>query len=99
MDLGTIPLVGEYSIMGALTMVVIWFIYAIITGRLVPKSTLEEQRKNADTYKAAWETERQRTAQQDILLDNLKVVGENMEKVLNALPVAGTTSAPGGDGA
>ena len=87
MPVGELPLVGEYSIMGFLFLVIVWFIYAIITGRLVTKLTLDEQRRNADTWNKAWQKEVDRADHLSDLVDDLKVVGENMEKVLNSLPV------------
>lgn len=92
MDLGTLPVIGEYSIMGFLLTIIIWFIYAILTGRLVPRRTLEDEKETTNTFKAAWETEREVTEGLSDLVKDLTVVGENMEKVLNALP-----SHDGGD--
>ena len=87
MMIGELPLLGEYSIMGVLLMVIVWFIYAIITGRLVPRKTLEDQKETTSTFEAAWKTERERADQFSGMVTDLKVVGENMEKVLNSLPV------------
>ena len=86
MGLDELPLWGDITVTSILSSALVWVLWAIITGRLVPRSTLNDQKDNANTYKAAWETERARTAQQDDLIERLKIVGENMDRVLNSLP-------------
>lgn len=88
--IGELPLVGEYSILGFLLLVISWFIYAIITGKLVNRKILEDQKENTTFFKDALATEREITERLLHTVKDLEVVGENMEKILNALP-------PGGD--
>ena len=87
MELDALPVWGDMSLTVIFLTVSIWFVISIMRGTLVPKSTLDETRKVADTFKAAWETERARTDQVVRYMEELRVVGENMERVINALPV------------
>ena len=87
MELDSLPTWGDLSLTVILLGLLVTFVTAILRGNLVPKSTVEETRKLADTFKAAWETERERIAQVLSLMEELRVVGENMERVINALPV------------
>lgn len=84
--LENIPIIGEYSIMGFLLSIIIAFVTAILTGRLVPKSSLDRERQTTDTFKTAWETETKKTEQQTLMLNRLGVVGESMDKLIKALP-------------
>lgn len=90
--IGELPLVGEYSIMGFLLLVISWFIYAIITGKLVNRKILEDQKETTTFFKDALATEREITERLSHLVKDLEVVGENMEKILNALPSGGDES-------
>ena len=90
--IGEMPLVGEYSIMGFLLLVISWFIYAIITGKLVNRKILEDQKENTTFFKDALATEREITERLLHTVKDLEVVGENMEKILNALPSGGDES-------
>lgn len=90
--IGELPLVGEYSIMGFLLLVISWFIYAIITGKLVNRKILEDQKENTTFFKDALATEREITERLLHTVKDLEVVGENMEKILNALPHGGDES-------
>lgn len=90
--IGELPLVGEYSIMGFLLLVISWFIYAIITGKLVNRKILEDQKENTTFFKDALATEREITERLLHTVKDLEVVGENMEKILNALPSGGDES-------
>lgn len=85
-DLGSIPLTGEYSIMGFLLAIVMAFVTAILTGRLVPKSALEREKQTADRFQQAFEAETKKTETQTVLLGTLTVVGESMDKLIKALP-------------
>ena len=87
MELDALPVWGDMSLTVIFLTVSIWFVISIMRGTLVPKSTLDETRKVADTFKVAWETERTRTDQVVRYMEELRVVGENMERVINALPV------------
>lgn len=90
--IGELPLVGEYSIMGFLLLVISWFIYAIITGKLVNRKILEDQKETTTFFKDALATEREITERLLHTVKDLEVVGENMEKILNALPSGGDES-------
>lgn len=90
--IGELPLVGEYSILGFLLLVISWFIYAIITGKLVNRKILEDQKENTTFFKDALATEREITERLLHTVKDLEVVGENMEKILNALPSGGDES-------
>ena len=90
--IGEMPLVGEYSIMGFLLLVISWFIYAIITGKLVNRKILEDQKETTTFFKDALATEREITERLLHTVKDLEVVGENMEKILNALPSGGDES-------
>ena len=90
--IGELPSVGEYSIMGFRLMVISWFIYAIITGKLVNRKILEDQKENTTFFKDALATEREITERLLHTVKDLEVVGENMEKILNALPSGGDES-------
>lgn len=85
-DIASLPILGEYSIMGFLLSIIIAFVTAILTGRLVPKSSLDRERQTTDTFKTAWETETKKTEQQTLMLNRLGVVGESMDKLIKALP-------------
>lgn len=87
-ELASLPIWGEFGIMTILLSVVVWFIQRILTGKLVPKSTLDEMRETRDTFKEAWESEVSRSDAVVTAVSELRVVGQNMEKVLNALPTA-----------
>ena len=90
--IGELPLVGEYSILGFLLLVISWFIYAIITGKLVNRKILEDQKETTTFFKDALATEREITERLLHTVKDLEVVGENMEKILNALPSGGDES-------
>lgn len=85
-DIASLPIIGEYSIMGFLLSIIIAFVTAVLTGRLVPKSSLDRERQTTDTFKTAWETETKKTEQQTLMLNRLGVVGESMDKLIKALP-------------
>lgn len=85
-DIASLPILGEYSIMGFLLSIIVAFVTAILTGRLVPKSSLDRERQTTDTFKTAWETELKKNEQQTLMLNRLGVVGESMDKLIKALP-------------
>lgn len=85
-DIASLPIIGEYSIIGFLLSIIIAFVTAVLTGRLVPKSSLDRERQTTDTFKTAWETETKKTEQQTLMLNRLGVVGESMDKLIKALP-------------
>lgn len=82
------PIWGETTISGILLAIIVWMLWKIASGGWVPKGTVDKLLEVSKSYEDAWKTERERTEQVFVLMDRLTVVGENMEKVLNALPVA-----------
>jgi hypothetical protein len=93
METLAIPLWGQLSIMGLSLGLNVFFITQLARGLLVPYNRVEAEQKNTDRWQHAWEIGDQSKHEATDLAKQLLVVGQSMEKVLNALPPAGNGRA------
>lgn len=86
MPLESLPIWGQWGLLGVLLGVVVFVIYAIINGKLVTRSQVEQVQQMADTYLRAFEVAQSTTEQQGRLLESLTTTSESMQKLLDSLP-------------
>lgn len=86
MPLESLPIWGQWGLLGVLLGVVVFVIYAIINGKLVTRSQVEQVQQMADTYLRAFEVAQNTTEQQGRLLESLTTTSESMQKLLDSLP-------------
>lgn len=86
-----IPL-GQLTINGLALLAIALVVFGLARGLLVPKSTHLEivgrADKRADDYKDLWGVERRRGDVMESVSTDLVIVGENVNKLLKALPPA-----------
>lgn len=68
-------------------------IVSVLSGRLVPSSTVQMLLKRGDDYKAAWEASEEARKVQAEQLAQLREVGRTVEVVMRALPSPNSAAA------
>lgn len=79
MELATFPW-GDLGAGG----LVVFAVWLLLTGRIVPRSVLKDVEAQRDTYKQSWQEERAANAERDAHLDANTEVVRTMQSTMNA---------------
>lgn len=93
MDLLDLPVAGQWSVLGILIGLVVFFIVQDARGDRVPRKQVDQVQKTADMWQQAWETAMTTQASTAVTLERLTttlarvdVLADTMEHVLGSLP-------------
>lgn len=94
MTLESIPIAGQYSIIGILLALVVLIVGLVLRGTLVPKSHLDRANDFTDKALRAWELEKEKSSDLTTLLMRMTALDDTVMKLINSLP---TDYDKGGD--
>lgn len=92
----SIPLWGQVSITAALLGIVVWIIIAVLSGRLVPRAMLEDEKQHTinalaekEAWREAWQAGQEVLTTLTSVAKELSASSETLEAFLKALPKQG----------
>ncbi len=86
MDLGTLPLWGQYGILGLSLGLNIFFVVQIVRGELVSRKELDQVQKTAETWQHGWEVGQQNQHVWTELLTKFNTLADALQHFIESLP-------------
>lgn len=98
MNFDSLPFGAQTSILGTLLVIVMWVIWLVLSGRLVPRSQLEDAQKTADRFEHAWEVTQENQKNLADAITDIGALTNTFAHFIDSLPGQGNTGVnhPGG---
>jgi hypothetical protein len=91
MNFDSLPFGAQTSILGFLLVIVGWVIWLVLSGRLVPRSQLEDAQKTADRFEHAWQITQENQSNLTDVLSEMGVLADTFAHFIDSLPTNGHT--------
>lgn len=90
MPFDSLPFGVQTSILGFLLCLLSWVIWLVLTGRLVPRSQLEDAQKTADRFEHAWQITQENQGNLAAAIVEVGTLTKTFAHFIDSLPSNGT---------